>query len=105
MILPFTSLSNPADLSIRTLIFWLISAPELNLLNEPRPWRRNEVYREKYYKYRDRRDQEVIRDSRDSKYFIIERHPEHSKWIKERRDNGKHKGRDKEKHRGEEDDD
>ncbi|HWZ34833.1 MAG TPA: hypothetical protein VNW51_01680, partial [Mucilaginibacter sp.] len=38
------------------------------VINEPSPWLRASVYRDKYRDYRGRRDQELIRDSRDEKY-------------------------------------
>mgnify|MGYP001550950681 CR=1 FL=1 len=52
------------------------------VINEPRPWRRNVVYRERYANYRGRRDQVIIRDSREEKYR------EHG------HENGKHRGRE-----------
>ncbi len=38
------------------------------VLNEPKPWLNDRVYRTKYAGYRGRRDQVVILDSRDAKY-------------------------------------
>jgi hypothetical protein len=68
------------------------------VLNEKEPWKHNTDYVVKYAKYKNRRDQEVIRDSRDPKYFQNKYHPEHNKWIKEHNkkdihDRGKHKGK------------
>jgi hypothetical protein len=56
------------------------------VINERNPWLRNDVYRTRYAAYRGRRDQVVIRDSRDEKY--------RNHW-----DNGKHKGWDKQKYK------
>lgn len=38
------------------------------VINEPTPWVRHTVYRNKYVSYKGRHDQVVIRDSRDVKY-------------------------------------
>ncbi|HVW12993.1 MAG TPA: hypothetical protein VHB54_04175 [Mucilaginibacter sp.] len=52
------------------------------VLNEPRPWMHDDDIRARYIRYRGRRDQVMIRDSRD------ERYREH--WH----DNGHHRGWD-----------
>jgi hypothetical protein len=63
------------------------------VVNEREPWRNNKIYREKYYSYKDRHDQQPIRDSRDTKYFINKNHPEHNNWLKQQKhDNGGDKG-------------
>jgi hypothetical protein len=49
------------------------------VINERDPWLRDNVYRTRYSKYKGKRDQLIIRDSRDEKY--------RDHW-----DNGKHKG-------------
>ena len=38
------------------------------VVNEPRPYLRNEVYRKRYYHYRGNSGQQIIRDSRDERY-------------------------------------
>jgi|GEM_PF-250162 hypothetical protein len=61
------------------------------VVNEQRPWRHNDNYREKYSSYRGRHDQKPIRDSRDPKYFVNKNHPEHNNWMQQqRRGNGNH---------------
>ncbi len=55
------------------------------VVNERNPWRNNETYREKYSSFKGRRDQQPIRDSRDSKYFVNENHPEHNSWVKQQK--------------------
>jgi hypothetical protein len=50
------------------------------VVNERKPYRHAETYRMKYASFKDRHDQGAIRDSRDSKYFENENHPEHDKW-------------------------
>ncbi|GAA0529780.1 hypothetical protein [Chitinophaga japonensis] len=62
------------------------------VINEPEPWRHADVYRVKYAGYKGRHDQVVIRDSRDSRYYVIKDHPQHKHWKKEQR---KGKGRNR----------
>jgi hypothetical protein len=50
------------------------------VINEPRPYFHNEIYRVKYAPYRGRRDQIIIRDSHDQKYWRVKGHPDHYKW-------------------------
>jgi hypothetical protein len=65
------------------------------VVNEPTPYRNHAMYRDKYASFRGRHDQEVIRDSRDSKYYVNPNHPEHNNWAKQQNhDNGKDRGRD-----------
>ncbi len=59
------------------------------VINEREPWRNHENYREKYSSYKGRHDQQPIRDSRESKYFVNKNHPEHNKWVKEQEHNKK----------------
>lgn len=59
------------------------------VLNEDRPYLRDNEYREKYAQYRGRRDQEVIRDRHEEKYWQIKDHPEHNKWKGDRDDRGR----------------
>jgi len=62
------------------------------VVNESKPWRNHKVYKEKYLSYKGRHDQEVIRDSRDSKYFVNKNHPEHSNWVQQQKyDDGRNK--------------
>ncbi len=62
------------------------------VLNEHQPWRNSKSYREKYSSYKNRHDQQPIRDSKDSKYFVNKNHPEHNNWLKQQKhDNGKNK--------------
>jgi hypothetical protein len=52
------------------------------VVNEPEPYRNDAKYRDQYASYKGRHDQENIRDSRDSKYYVNPRHPEYKKWSK-----------------------
>ena len=67
------------------------------VVNEPAPYRNHKIYKEKYASYKGRHDQQPIRDSRDSKYFVNKNHPEHNNWAKQQKPdkgNGKEKGGD-----------
>jgi hypothetical protein len=67
------------------------------VVNEREPWRNHETYRVKYASYKGRHDQRIIRDSRDSKYFVNKNHPEHNNFIKQQKqDNGNDKGQKRE---------
>jgi hypothetical protein len=55
------------------------------VINEPRPYLHHELYRDRYASFKGRHDQEVIRDSRETKYFINKNHPEHNNWVKQQR--------------------
>lgn len=54
------------------------------VVNEDRPYRNADMYRNQYSSYKNRRDQESIRNSHDSRYFQIKGHPEHNKWRNNR---------------------
>jgi hypothetical protein len=59
------------------------------VINEPRPYLRNDYYRSRYYSYRGRRDQEIRRDHHDN--------GNHNGWYKngkyDRYENGNRGGR------------
>lgn len=67
------------------------------VVNERTPYRNHETYRDKYSSFKGRRDQQPIRDSRDSKYFVNKNHPEHNNWVKQQKQD---KGNSREKGRG-----
>jgi hypothetical protein len=68
------------------------------VVNDREPWKNHKKYKDKYYSYKSRHSQQLIRDSRDSKYFSNKRHPEHKNWLKKQKhDNGKHERWSKEK--------
>ncbi len=50
------------------------------VINEPNPWLRHDIYRRDYGRYKGVRDQVVIRDAREPKYYANPRHPHHSQW-------------------------
>ncbi len=53
------------------------------VINEPKPYRHDAIYKTKYAQYKGQHNQEIIRNSHDAKYFVIKDHPEHSKWQKD----------------------
>lgn len=59
------------------------------VINERDPWMRNERYRNEYGRYRGVHDQQIIRDSRDQRYYANPRHPQHAQW---KGNNGNHYG-------------
>jgi hypothetical protein len=66
------------------------------VINEPRAYRNNKTHREQYASFKGRHDQQPIRDSRDTKYYVNPHHPEHNNWAKQQKQNkgyGKDKGR------------
>jgi len=66
------------------------------VVNEREPWRNHKTHIEKYSSYKGRHDQQPIRDSRDSKYFVNKNHPEHNNWVKQQKhDNGNNNGLNK----------
>ncbi|HWK04217.1 MAG TPA: hypothetical protein VNS58_11330 [Puia sp.] len=61
------------------------------VLNEPRPYLHHDDHIRQYASYRDHRDQVVIRDSHEPKYWENKDHPEHSKWQgRDHRDHDDH---------------
>ena len=68
------------------------------VINEPNPWMHHDRYRKQYMGYRDRHDQEVIRDSHDARYYANPGHPEHRTWMHDRRDQPRDHGHDWEIH-------
>ena len=69
------------------------------VINDRDPWMRHAVYRERYASYRGRRDQTIIRDSRDDRYRNHWRGREDNHWGGDRgnrggdhHDNGRHGG-------------
>jgi hypothetical protein len=59
------------------------------VVNEKEPYRNDQTYRDQYASYKNRHDQEVIRDSRDSKYYVNPKHPEHKNWVKQQKQNSR----------------
>jgi hypothetical protein len=53
------------------------------VVNEDKPYQNNTSHQAKYGSFKGNKDQPVIRDSRDPKYFVNKDHPEHERWAKE----------------------
>ena len=61
------------------------------VINENKPYLRDQAYRTKYAVATERSGQQSIRDSHDSKYFVNKNHPEHSKWQDNQKKQGNRK--------------
>ena len=55
------------------------------VVNDKSPWNKHDTYKEKFSSYKGRHDQQPIRDSHDSKYFVNKNHPEHNNWVQQQR--------------------
>jgi hypothetical protein len=55
------------------------------VINEDKPYQNNDNHQAKYGTFKGKKDQPVIRDSHDSKYFVNKDHPEHDNWVKEQK--------------------
>jgi hypothetical protein len=53
------------------------------VINENNPYQNHESHQAKYTTFKGKKDQPVIRDSRDPKYFVNKDHPEHNNWVKQ----------------------
>jgi len=68
------------------------------VVNEPKPYLKHNTYKEQYASYKGRHDQQPIRDSRDAKYYVNPKHPEHNNWMKQQaHDNGNRNAKGREK--------
>ncbi|HLX13036.1 MAG TPA: hypothetical protein VKS81_09505 [Bacteroidota bacterium] len=52
------------------------------VVNQPKPYQDNENHKAKYTQYKGVKTQPVIRDSKETKYFVNKDHPEHDNWVK-----------------------
>jgi hypothetical protein len=80
-----------SSLPSRNRKFDLYSAHKV-VVNEPTPWRNHATNKDKYASFKGQHDQQSIRDSRDSKYYVNPNHPEHKNWVKQQ---GQNKGNGK----------
>ncbi len=55
------------------------------VVNQPSPYRYNNVHIREYARYKGIRNQPLIRDSRDSRYYASKGHPMHQQWEKGQR--------------------
>jgi hypothetical protein len=71
------------------------------VLNERSPYRNHRKYRDEYASYKGRRDQQPIRDARDSKYYANPNHPEHNNWVRQQQqEKNKNRGNNRDNNRG-----
>ncbi len=52
------------------------------VINENNPYQNHESHQAKYGMFKGKKDQPVIRSSRDPKYFVNKDHPQHDQWVK-----------------------
>ena len=57
------------------------------VMNQNQPWRNAQTNRRQYATYRNRHDQGIIRDSRESRYWENAQHPRHNEWARGRGNN------------------
>ena len=55
------------------------------VINEDKPYQNNSSHVTKYGTFKGVKDQPVIRDSRDPKYFVNKEHPEHDNWERQQK--------------------
>lgn len=48
------------------------------VINAPKPYLNNASYRSKYASYKGRKDQPIIKNSSDAKYYVIKNHPKNN---------------------------
>lgn len=51
------------------------------VLNENEPWTKHAMNKKKFASFKGRKDQMIIRDTDDSRYYVIQSHPEHNQWV------------------------
>lgn len=59
------------------------------VINEPKPYMHHNDYKKRFASSKVHYNQQLIRDSHESKYFEIKDHPEHSKWKKNMNNEGR----------------
>ena len=69
------------------------------VINDPYPYRHAETYRTKYAEYKGHHNQEIIRNSHDSRYYEIKDHPEHNNWKRDQNQQKNDHNRKKDDHR------
>jgi hypothetical protein len=55
------------------------------VVNEDKPYQNNDSHKAKFGTFKGVKDQPVIRDSKDPKYFVNKDHPQHDNWVKEQK--------------------
>lgn len=62
------------------------------VVNDARPYNHAETYRSRYAGYKGNHNQEIIRNSREPKYFENKDHPQHDKWNNGNRGDNDNRG-------------
>lgn len=63
------------------------------VVNESKPYLHDDVYRSRYGKYKGRyNQQQIIRDSRDERYYVVKGHPMYGKGNNGHHDHGNDQG-------------
>jgi len=63
------------------------------VINETNPYKHFNNHRVKYISYRNKHNQQPIRDSKEMKYYENKNHPNHKEWKNKDNGNGKDKGK------------
>lgn len=63
------------------------------VVNEPKPYLRHNDYKARYTSSNVRSNQQSIRDSRDSRYFVNKNHPQYNSWKNSQKNHKNQKGR------------
>jgi len=53
------------------------------VVNEPKPYLNNKSQKLQYAKYKGKKNQAIIRDSKDERYYVSSQHPQHQTWEKQ----------------------
>jgi hypothetical protein len=51
--------------------------------NDAIPYQKHDIHQAQYGTFKGKKDQPVIRDSKDPKYFVNKDHPQHDNWVKQ----------------------
>ena len=55
------------------------------VVNEDKPYQNHDSHQAKYGAFKGVKNQPVIRDSKDPKYYINKDHPQHDTWVKQQK--------------------
>lgn len=53
------------------------------VVNEPKPYLNNKSQKVQYAKFKGKKNQAIIRDSKDERYYVSSQHPQHQVWEKQ----------------------
>jgi len=55
------------------------------VINEKEPYQNHDSHQAKYVTFKGKKDQPVIRESNNPKYFVNKDHPQHDNWVKQQK--------------------